>query len=64
VGGRVREGSRDRPENETSGLEPMEEPRIVADGPDSDVEKEPESGDPGGWARMGGLTDPNARKRV
>jgi len=42
----------------------MEEPRIVADGPDSDVGKEPESGDPGGWARMGGLTDPNARKRV
>ena len=64
MGGRVGEGSRDRPENDSSGLKPMEEPSVVSDGPGSDVGQEPESRGPEGWTRMGGLADPNARKRV
>ena len=57
-------GSRDSPKDNSSGLKPLKEPSALANSTRCDVEKESESGDPMGWARMGGLTDPNTRERM
>jgi hypothetical protein len=62
--GRIGESSRDRPKDDSSGLKPTEEPSVLTNSTRSDVEKESESRGPGGCARMGSLTNPNARKRV
>jgi hypothetical protein len=64
VKGRMRKGSRDRTENKPSGLKPIKKPRVIANRPNSDVQKEPQGGSPGRWARMGGLPDSNTRKRM
>jgi len=42
----------------------MEAARLIANDFDSAMEKKAQGRDPRGWARMGGLPDPSARKRV